>query len=231
MTFEARIAGDPSELRLLASSLRGDTTVVEVNGEFLLQSARLDACADARAALVVAQLICHELTGVVTALLGSAKAIESDVIYTPTIHGRDVHVQLKPGKIVLRGFPATLRVTHADGTVEERGPVASSTKWLEKAATDGATSKILRLLGNGHLGWVELYRLLEALEDAAGHSATAQWSSAKDIRRFKHTANSVAAAGDEARHGKERTDPPKEPMSLGEARALVIDLVKRWLSS
>jgi hypothetical protein len=38
-------------------------------------------------------------------------------------------------------------------------------------------------------------------------------------------------AGDHARHGKEKTLPPKAPMSLEEAGIYVDGLVRGWLAS
>jgi hypothetical protein len=35
--------------------------------------------------------------------------------------------------------------------------------------------------------------------------------------------------GDDAPHGVDRNDPPKEPMSLSEAEALIRNLLQKWL--
>lgn len=37
------------------------------------------------------------------------------------------------------------------------------------------------------------------------------------------------ADGDDARHGFDRNDPPKGPMSLSEAKALIMTLLQKWL--
>ncbi|MBD1811084.1 hypothetical protein NDA07_18880 [Microcoleus vaginatus DQ-U2] len=55
-----------------------------------------------------------------------------------------------------------------------------------------------------------------------------QWTKDK-ISQFTHTANSQSAIGDDARHGVERNDPPKEPMPKSEAVALIRNLLKQWL--
>jgi hypothetical protein len=61
--------------------------------------------------------------------------------------------------------------------------------------------------------------------------AAAGWASEAQLRRFKHSANSVKAAGDEARHGVEATAPPVDPMTITEAKSLVDILLARWLGS
>jgi hypothetical protein len=47
----------------------------------------------------------------------------------------------------------------------------------------------------------------------------------------KHSANSVKAAGDQARHGVEEKAPPVDPMTITEAKSLVDILLARWLGS
>lgn len=63
-----------------------------------------------------------------------------------------------------------------------------------------------------------------------GLSDPPAWIANADGPRPRNNA-SVAAAGDEARHGKERKDPPRKPMKLPEARGLVDRILKGWLHS
>ncbi|WP_337286430.1 hypothetical protein [Candidatus Methylomirabilis sp.] len=51
-----------------------------------------------------------------------------------------------------------------------------------------------------------------------------------EVKRFTRTANSVTTAGDQARHGKERTAPPAKPMPLASARNLIDGLLRSWLA-
>lgn len=72
--------------------------------------------------------------------------------------------------------------------------------------------------------WTDLYRLFEVVVDGAGGIdviVTDGWASRTQLRRFKHSANSVKAAGDQARHGVEPTTPPPDAMTISEARALL----------
>ena len=66
-------------------------------------------------------------------------------------------------------------------------------------------------------------------EDAG--SSVNDWVSKAELKRFKRTANSVGAVGDEARHGKENTEPPPNPMALREAESLILKLVRDWLEA
>jgi hypothetical protein len=55
------------------------------------------------------------------------------------------------------------------------------------------------------------------------------WSSRSQIEKFKRTANSASAAGDDARHGKKEGVPPPSPMSLSDAESLIEGMLRRWL--
>jgi len=56
------------------------------------------------------------------------------------------------------------------------------------------------------------------------------WVTNDKLERFTHTADSVGAVGDDARHGRERTQPPPRPLSLSAARDLIDRLLRSWLT-
>ena len=85
------------------------------------------------------------------------------------------------------------------------------------AGKSEAVARVLCLHGNDKLDWVNLYRIFEIIcGDVGGSDAIAAsiWASKAAIRRFKHTANSPGAIGDESRHGSERDQPPADPMHI-----------------
>lgn len=82
--------------------------------------------------------------------------------------------------------------------------------------------------------WVNMYRIHEVIEaDVGSENALKRqcWGSAQDLKRFKHSANSVTVGGDSARHGKEVEQPPKHPMSVDEAADYLNYVLQSWLSS
>ncbi|MGH7884376.1 MAG: hypothetical protein ACRENO_01630, partial [Thermodesulfobacteriota bacterium] len=58
-----------------------------------------------------------------------------------------------------------------------------------------------------------------------------EWTTKKEIKRFKHTANSPSVLGEDARHGEENTQPPLKPMTLLEARQFIEKLIHNWIST
>ena len=102
------------------------------------------------------------------------------------------------------------------------------------ADSDTAVEKVLRIYGSSELTFRDLYVIYEIVEhDVGGLESLAArgWATKSDIRRFKHTANSVSSLGDQARHGADSSAPPKVPTTLSEARELVASLVKSWIAS
>jgi len=123
-------------------------------------------------------------------------------------------------------------VTYRDGTIEEHRPFESIQNWLAKAIRNPVAVRVLRLRNTDDLSWSDLYRLYEVIEhDVGGATAIerAGWSSGALLERFTRSANSLHAAGDQARHGVERTDPPRNPLTLSEARELIDKLLRAWL--
>jgi hypothetical protein len=79
--------------------------------------------------------------------------------------------------------------------------------------------------------WVSLYKAWEVVGDAAGNAheiVNKGWADKKTQGRFTGTAQSRAEIGDDARHASEKYKPPKNPMSLGEARAFVQSVIWAW---
>ncbi len=106
--------------------------------------------------------------------------------------------------------------------------------WINVAQVNVNVAKVLRLLSNFGYDWVNLYRIYEVIEDdVKGSSKVIQegWATEAAIRRFKSTANSAGAAGDSARHGKDTTQPPKNPMTFSEAKSLIETILHNWLRS
>jgi hypothetical protein len=76
----------------------------------------------------------------------------------------------------------------------------------------------------------DLYFIIDLILGDVG-STLYEWVSQDDVRRLKHTANSKTILGTEARHGREPTQPPKNPTSPGEAREIVRQALLGWIRS
>jgi hypothetical protein len=146
---------------------------------------------------------------------------------------RNIFLQLEPAVLKIRGGLTSIVVTRADGKVEGHRPYPAP-KWLARALANPNAARALRLRDTDDVSWTDLYRLYEVIEAGAGGVdviAAKGWPLKSQVRRFKHSANSITVAGNEARHGVEYTEPPADAMSLGEARSFVDGLLHRWLEN
>ena len=97
---------------------------------------------------------------------------------------------------------------------------------------DKSVDKVLRLLGDDDLSWVNLYRLYEIVrDDIGGEKAIVSrgWCQPEDLRLFRWTANHPEASGDAARHGSRSESAPKQPMELSQAQTIIKTMVQKWL--
>jgi len=128
----------------------------------------------------------------------------------------------------------SVEVIEPNGTVKRINPFDQNQKWFMKSLQDESVAKVLRLYSPSELNWVNLYRILEVIEgDVGGLDKIVEsgLTTGNKIELFKHTANSVGAIGDDARHGKEKTQPPPNPMSISKAKSLIKDISLKWLRS
>jgi hypothetical protein len=125
-----------------------------------------------------------------------------------------------------------MTVRRVNGTVEQYNQADPIPDWMILANSDGNVRKVIRLFGKGVNDWTSLNRVYEVIKhDMVGDSniVDKEWTTQRQIVLFRRTANSVTAAGDNARHGVETTEPPSDPMQLTEASAFIENLVHNWI--
>ena len=212
-----------------------DLSLLRGNGKYMLKSRAFESLTDVDSVRTEAQRIVVALSGISRILLGSDAKLKIGTVTDVRPDGhRHIFVQLEPAVMRLNAGRVSVQVTHPDGRIDIRRPADPAIEWLTKSLTDPLIARALRLRDAGPLSWTDLYRLYEVIENGAGGEdaiVTRGWATRVQLKRFKHSANSVSAAGDQARHGIERTTPPRDAMSQSEGRLLVDELLRRWLGS
>lgn len=234
MEWEIVLGGPEPVLEELTHAFRDSSTrVVRTGDGFVLKSATFGDLADARQVRERAMSIVESLSGISRLLLQSAESLRIGSVVEVRPNGtRNIFVELEPEVLRISGGLVSLQVSRADGSIEERRPSDPAPAWLGKALGTPEAARALRLRDKQDLSWTDLYRLFEVVVSGAGGTQVIideGWASRAQLGRFKHSANSVSAAGDLARHGVEPTAPPADPMSISEARSLVDILLSRWL--
>ena len=211
--------------------------VTKDEGQFLYASDTFASCTASGEVLAVADHEFAVLSGALKLARDSHEPLRSGAVYRQNpAGGRDVFVHVSTAQMRIEPGEVTVTVTDSKGNIITRPtPPPRTVRLAQLAASDVAVRKAMRLHAEEDAGsWVGLYRIYEIIEaDAGGEAAFGKrgWTSPKDQKRFKHSANSVTIAGDAARHGKETPTPPKHPMSLHEAIAYVRYVMEAWLAS
>lgn len=234
MRWQLHITGDSADLKEVARVLDDkDLRIAQRGDGFFLEGGLFDVTGDMSSVKKKADEVVQMLNGVAKLTLGSNKRIQlaNDIARVREDGGRDIVVTVNEViEIKTRVNPVLL---HADGKVIVPASAAEPGRdWIKAAVTDPVVAKVLQMIGSGQLDWVSLYRILEVIEEAVGVSdqiVDKGWATKAMIKTFKHSANSPGAVGGDARHGREATDPPRKPMSLGEAKSLIEYIVKCWL--
>lgn len=232
MAWEVQITGDLQGLRELSRLMtRDDAKVYERDGSYYLESEKFRDLASADAVKSAATEILALLTGCLRLLIGGKAPLQIANIARLRPDGpRDIFVWVNE-TLELR-FTATASIQGIGGSAQRELSAPGLPDWFSLGCRDAAVTKAFRLYGKTPHTWTDLYRLFEVIKDDAGGEKriVAQGlTTSRAIRRFRHTANSVTAAGDEARHGTEKKKPPAHPMTLGEGKSFMETLLKKWL--
>jgi hypothetical protein len=213
MTWQVEVNGDPWDLDYLVRVSQGGPRRVLADPRgmgFLYESDTLSALTTSGEVETAARDELGVLSGILKLEHDSREPLRQGAIFRVAHDGgRDAFVRVRGHGIRVHfGTPASLR-TDTSGEVLPVEPVQSrAAVVLQIATTDAAVSKVLRLLSDTDaVSWVGLYRIHEVIEADVGGQRSIQkigWTSPEDLKRFKHSANSVQVGGDEARHGKEQ---------------------------
>jgi hypothetical protein len=228
-----RITGENFDLEKLSKSLNSpELCVIQEGPDFSLKSADFNSLKDADDVRNRAIEILSLINGAARLALGMRKPLAVDCVVKVNDDGAPQFFVRCSSGISLR-VSASMSVVAADGTVrdQEESPQADPIpNWIVIAQRDTNVAKVLRLFGAGNHGWVSLYRIYEVIVNDVGNIAEKGWATKNEIIRFKQTANSPDAIGDDARHGKE-IPPPPNPMLSSEAKSFVETIIYKWLHS
>ena len=231
MHWEARLSGPQGALAELARQFTTDDCRITEHG--ILRSSSMDVTEDPEVARRVADRMATALSAALRILLDIDQAV--------IVHGlervhndgrRDVFVALHGAELRITAGSIATVVTHPDGTMDEHRASDPARTFLTAALNDDRIAEALSLRDAPNMSWGDLHKLFEKVSDAAGgdrEMVKRNWTSSRKIDRFNHSANSVAVAGKDARHGVEKTAPPRNPMTLDEAKSFVDGLLHRWV--
>jgi hypothetical protein len=236
MTWEVQIVGDEKnkiKLEGLGQVLNDHLfRILERESEYFLQSSQFDTLNQSEVATLAGEILLM-FSGILKLSSGSQTILQTgSIARIRGDGGKDNFISLS-GTIRPSGT-LSLVSQKGDGTIKITEPYDHVPDWVRLGLRDEKIAKAFRLSGIDNHNWVSLYRLYEVIQGDVGiidMIVGKGWAAKKSINRFKQTANSPKTIGDLARHGKESTDPPKRPMKLSEAEALIEQILLKWLDA
>lgn len=235
--WKAQVVGNRADLEFLAKHFTTGRIRISLAARgdgFVLESDDFGTTDSPEEILRKTNELLPVLSGVLRLERGAVDSLKSNAVIQSHSDGKEdaflyLHDTLNVRAEIVAG------IAYADNpneVVPIVQPPPRAVKAISLALSDAAVAKAYRLLGKGAKSWVELYRVYEVVEaDLGGQHKTQKlgWVSEQDIRRFKHSANSVAVGGDDARHGAEQHSAPTSPLTLEEAESVVHRLLGAWL--
>ena len=239
--WKVQIQGGESELDYLSRHFSTPQICIcmdNESGSHVLCCDTFEPCSTSEAVFHLANEQLVILSGILRLTRDSSQMLRTGAVYRRHADGhREIIVRISEGvQARAECGVLTVSVTDAFGNLvaHQPPPAEHAVVIATLARSDVSVAKAMRLLATDSKDWVALYRMCEVIEADVGGDATFRehcWGSAKQMRRFKHSANSVVVAGDAARHGKENGLPPSNPMSIDEANAYVNYVLHAWLAS
>lgn len=175
------------------------------------------------------------LSGILITFRNSPHPLNIKEIYRLNSHGgKEFFLEVHEAIHAFDSTECTLSTSGSEKKASlEPSPPSPVLLTAQLALREPSVAKAMRLLAaDDRKSWVNMYRILEVVTaDVGGERKLPAfgWCSAKDLDRFKHSSNSVAVAGDSARHGKESCSPPSDPMSLEQASDFLHKVLQAWL--
>ena len=232
MKWKVRLTGDERGLEELSESFSEDPEVFEDENNFFLWSSNFEDLEEVSEVKDIAERIVLNIRN-----LGLKDSLRTEYLHTAHIHeikddGTEhvtVIAEVEPVKV--RANPVSITTTDQTGNKEVYHPADRTYELTKLALEDEKVQELVGLLDKGN-NWVNLYRIYEFIQaHISGDENIVErgWWSSNEKDRFKRTANSRDAIGDNARHGQERIPAPENTMIHSDAKGLVDNLIDNWL--
>jgi hypothetical protein len=204
----------------------------EEDGYYYLRSSDFDQMSEPDAVSERAQDLMERINGAAKLLSGvSYRPVEFDVVIRVDDDGKRHHHMTLSSTIEMRSrVTGKLTVGETGETMDVLRPPSGVDSLVNLADQNAKVADALRFYARSD--WFNLYKAWEVVRDAAGGETELikkGWATKAQRRRFTGTAQSRAELGDEARHAREKVQPPKNPMSLEEAQAFVRSVIEAWV--
>lgn len=222
--WSVQIVGDDFDLDDLPEWFKfGELKVVKEANGYYLYSSRFSSAKDAKEVRSIAEKL-------IQIMLGIAMLLRSDLI--PFKIG-NVHSQNQDGSNKTVYFEVHIKASFRGkgkfsvliNGIEQKTNTSKAAQFFDVADNGRNVEDALRILAEKKLDWSNLSKIYEIIQsDIRCNPYKAGLTSKKEETRFTQTAKTK-------RHPRTKTDPPKRPMSIQEAKKFIISIINKWIDS
>jgi hypothetical protein len=229
VTVKVWLEGHQFDLEALAELLpTGDIRVeADGNGGFYLTANEIDNSPAGVPFYEVAPVVLQRINGLARARNASYRPVSLSGRYQ---EGDIRHQVVRVGTAECREQAMPI-IPLINGTPAPSPPLPGP-RYAALASVDADVAEVLEIMGRPEApNWVDLYKVYEIIE-YTGQLKVAMAGAGISSNRaslFVRTACHPDAGGPDARHGRSKQDPPKNPMPIGQARAIIGELVVAWM--
>jgi len=229
MEWIIQLSGDENDLNELSKVFTSpDLSIKKEKDGYLLRSTQFSECYSHEEVTKITSEILPLLSAGIKLSLDARKQLEVDgIIQIGEDNLRHYFLTVSCG-IGLRCL-VNGEITHIDGTREDFHQADPIPNWIKIAQKDTKVAKAFNFICADFNSWYNLYKILEVIEEDQFKPIMRGGRYKKMADNFTHTANSYKITGLDARHAKESQKPPKNPMSLSEAKSFIKMLLHEWL--
>lgn len=232
--WRVQLQGNNFDLQELKEILSDhDPTIIQENSDFYLKSKDWDQLEEAKQVRDLAKHVIGLLDNAAYVYFRDTTLITIGHIVRVDDDGRRQNFVFAEAHLALHSrLRATATVTGPDGQPVESQQEHSIIRTLRASAKHSSVADALGFLHKGD--WIGLYKVYEIVRDEVhGEKEIIRqgWLTRESKNRFTQTAQSRDALGDDARHASRKYKPPQEPMSIHEAKAIIGDLLQKWIDT
>lgn len=222
MAWLIELVGAVEALERLPALIQGaEYTIVRFENGIHLSGSAFDGLSDAAAARAKAEEVCRHLESILQLYVGLAdqfrpgNVIKLDSTGTPRL--RNLFDSLEVRIVSSVGLESLAAADHQGSTLASR--------ILRLAGTDSQVAQVFYIVSYRDIGWHEIYDLLDVM-GGVERMVKRGWATRRELNDVRQTANHHRHRGN--RRAKHKL--PENPPSLSSARAVVRQLVERWLT-
>lgn len=230
-----RLKGEEFDLKELPKLFdSAEAMVIIEDGDYYLKSTRFADLSAAEEVLRVAIEMVDMINDVAFLHFDNIKSADVDAVAEVHEDGSRCHHVFLRGSATARSRVgvARLTVTDSSGNAVESYQPSAAIVIMGAARRHTAVADALHF--HRKSDWGSLYKVFELIrDDVGGERRLIQRGcvSKRVLSRFRRTAQSRDAIGDEARHASKRYTAPRHPMTLSEARGVIKGILEHWLQT